>query len=177
MEDRVAIVRVQGLLIVCVALLVSACATNPVPEGYAGPLAKIQDTYIPRSDRAADFFILDRVNGKQVENALRATTTRNAGRGFAMEVVGYTRDVPALAATFSIRGRTHYAAPILELTNEVYQVKGDIAFTPEANRTYVVRGVLEPDYSAVWIEDAETKAVIGNKVEIKGDASLGALEK
>jgi len=169
--------RDQSSLIVFFALLLSACATNPVPEGYTGPLAKIQDTFTSRSDRAADFFILDHVNGKQVDNALRATTTQNAGRGFAMDVVGYTRDVPAMAATFSIKGRTHYAAPILELTNKVYQVKGDIAFTPEANRTYVVRGLLGPDYSAVWIEDAETKTVIGNKVEVKGDTSLGALEK
>jgi len=148
-----------------------------VPDGYTGPLAKIQDTFTPRSDRAADFFILDRVSGKQVDNALRATTMQNQGRGFAMDVVGYTRDVPAVAAIFSIKGRTHYAAPILELTNKVYQVKGDISFAPQTNRTYVVRGVLGPDYSAVWIEEAETKAVIGNKIEIKGDASLGALEK
>ncbi len=167
----------QSLFIVCLALLVCGCATNPVPEGYTGPLAKIQDTFTPRSDRAADFFILDRVNGKQVDNALRATTMQNEGRGFAMDVVGYTRDVPAVAATFSIKGRTHYAAPILELTNKVYQVKGDISFAPQTNRTYAVRGVLGPDYSAVWIEDVENKTVIGNKIEIKGDASLGALEK
>lgn len=56
-------------------------------------------------------------------------------------------------------------------------MKGDINFAPVANRTYVVRGELKPDYAAVWLEDAETKAVIGNKIELKGDPSLGVLEK
>lgn len=153
------------------------CATNPVPEGYTGPLAKIADTYTKRSERSIDVFILDSYNAKMAENALSQTVSQNSGRGFAMDPVGYERDVPATPATFSIRGRTHYAAPILELTNTVYQVKGDINFAPQAGRRYVIRGTLGPDYSAVWIEDAETKAVIGNKIEIKGDSSLGTMEK
>lgn len=152
------------------ATFVSSCLTNPVPEGYSGPLAKIEDTYASRAERSIDVFFLDSVNGKKLENALTATTSRNAGRGFAMEPVGYARDVPAAAATFSIVGRTHYAAPILELTNTVYEVKGDVNFAPEPNHTYIVRGTLGPDTSAVWIEDAQTKTVIGNKIEVKGKA-------
>lgn len=164
-------------VLLLLALVVSACTTSPIPDGYTGPLAKIIDTSARRSDRAEDFFVLDQINGKLVDNALRATTTHNEGRGFSMDVLGYARDVPATSAVFSIRARTHYAAPILELTNTVYQVKGDITFAPAPNRRYVVRGTLTPDYSAVWLEDAETKALIGQKIEIKGDASLGALEK
>jgi hypothetical protein len=160
-----------------IALLVSSCVTNPVPEGYTGPLAKIEDTYTPRSERAIDVFFLDRVNGKRVENALSATVSRNYGRGFSMEPVAYARDVPAQPAVFSIAGRTHYAAPILELTNTVYEIKGDISFTPEPNRTYIVRGSLGPEASAVWIEDAQTKALIGDKIEVKNKPPLGVLEK
>jgi hypothetical protein len=165
------------MLGILAAALLSACTTNPVPEGYTGPLAKIQDTFTQRSERAVDMFFVDKVNGKKVENALTATTSRNYGRGFAMEAVAYVRDVPAAAATFSLTGRTHYAAPILELTNPVYEVKGDVNFAPAANRTYIVRGELRADYAAVWLEDAETKAVIGSKIELKGDPSLGVLEK
>jgi hypothetical protein len=65
----------------------------------------------------------------------------------------------------------------LALTNPVYEVKGDVNFAPAANRTYIVRGELRADYAAVWLEDAETNAVIGNKIELKGDPSLGVLEK
>lgn len=164
-------------LLVLAALALAGCVTSPAPEGYTGPLAKIADTYTTRSERSIDVFILDSYNAKKVENALSQTVSQNYGRGFAMDPVGYERDVPAVQATFSLRGRTHYAAPILALTNTVYQVKGDISFAPQAGRRYVVRGTLGPDYAAVWIEDAETKAVIGNKIEIKGDSSLGAMEK
>lgn len=152
--------------IIAAAFLLSACVSNPVPEGYTGPLAKVQDTFTKRSDRASDFFYVDAINGNQVDNALRATTSANYGRGFAMDPAGYIRNVPAEHATFLIVGRTHYAAPILELTNTVYEVKGSITFTPAANSTYVVRGELGPDRESVWIEELDSKKIMG-KIEQK----------
>lgn len=165
------------VLSVAAALILAGCVTPPVPEGYSGPLAKVQDTFTQRGDRAVDIFYLASINGKKIDNALLTTTSANAGRGFAMDAKQYTRDVPAQPATVTLTARTHYAAPILELTNPVYQVKGDIQFAPVAGHTYVVRGELRADYGAVWLEDAETKAVTGNKVEVKGDVSLGFMEK
>jgi hypothetical protein len=159
------------------AILVTGCVTNPVPEGYNGPLAKVYDTFTKRSDRAADFFYVEAVDGKQVENTLRVTTAANYGRGFAMDSAGYVRDVPAASATYTLVGRTHYAAPILELTNPVYQVKGSITFTPAPNRNYAIRGELKPDHAVIWVEDVEAKAVVGNKIERTGDTSLGFMEK
>ena len=164
-------------MMVAAAGLLSACVTQPVPQGYSGPLAKIQDTLAQRSGHAVDLFFLDSLNGKKIDNALLETTSSNAGRGLAMDAKGFARDVPAIASTFSLTGRTHYAAPILELTNPVYQVKGTFDFTPLSGHTYVVRGELKPDYGAVWLEDADTKAIVGNKVEIQGDISLGFMEK
>lgn len=164
-------------LVGLLALSLGGCVTQPVPAGYSGPLAKVQDTFAKRSDRSVDIFYLAAINGKKIDNALLTTETANAGRGFAMDAQGYTRDVPAQTATFSLTARTHYAAPILELTNPVYQVKGDVQFAPLPGHTYIVRGELRSDYGAIWLEDAETKAMVGSKVEVKGDVSLGFMEK
>jgi hypothetical protein len=41
---------------------------------------------------------------------------------------------------------------------------------PLAGATYVVKGSLGPDYSAVWIENVETGVQVGNKLMIKGAA-------
>ena len=164
--------------IAAIATLISACVTNPIPDDYTGPRATINDTYGKTwSERAANFFFVDEVDGKNIADALSATTQSNYGRGFELQPAAYSRQVPAQSATFTIVGRTHYAAPILELTNPVYQVKGTVTFTPQPNHYYVVKGTLTPEYSAVWIEDVETKAVVGNKVEVKGKATLGVMEK
>jgi hypothetical protein len=87
------------------------------------------------------------------------------------------RDVPAQPASIEIVGRTEYAAPILALTNPVYQVKGVVTFIPEASKRYVVKGVLSADYSAVWIEDMISQQVVGDKVEVNGSAKLGFFQK
>jgi len=40
-----------------------------------------------------------------------------------------------------------------------------------------VTGTLSEDYSAVWIEDAETHEIVGEKIEIQGSAALGFFQK
>ena len=48
---------------------------------------------------------------------------------------------------------------------------------PSQDVTYVVKGQLGDDYSAVWIEDEKTGSIVGSKIEIKGSAKLGILQK
>jgi hypothetical protein len=35
-------------------------------------------------------------------------------------------------------------------------VKGEVSFTPQAGRIYVIRGALSAAHSEVWIEDSAT---------------------
>ena len=162
--------------LVCILLLLGACTTAPVPEGYKGPVARVNDTSIPRSGTSIDFFYLAEVNGRRIENSQTATSQANYGRGFAMTPRVIGRDIPAEPSKVKIVGRTHHAAPILALMNKVYEVSGETEFTPEPNQTYTVKGLLKDDYSAVWIENA-AGAVVGQKIEVKGSSTLGFFEK
>ena len=80
-----------GLILAAVAALLSGCATNPVPEGYTGPIARIQDT-MSNDGNGIDFFYLAKVNGRTIENSLAATTEANAGMGAYMKPVVIGRD-------------------------------------------------------------------------------------
>jgi len=164
------------LRFVCVLLVLGACTTAPVPEGYKGPVARVNDTSTPRSGTSVDFFYLAEVNGRRIETSQTATSQANYGRGFAMKPMTIGRDIPAEPSTVKIVGRTHHAAPILALMNKVYEVSGETQFTPEANQVYTVKGVLRDDYSAVWIENA-AGAVVGQKIEIKGSSTLDFFQK
>lgn len=161
------------------AVFLGGCATftSPIPENYSGPLATIKDSIKSYSSSKADFFYLSHVDEKRIEDSRSKTLQVNYGRGMHMTPVVVERKVPSQPLTFKIVGRTEYAAPILALTNSVYEVSGNVKFSPEKDRTYIIKGELGESYSAVWIEDAETNSVVGEKIEIKGSAKLGVFQK
>lgn len=90
-----------------------------------------------------------------------------------MTAKGAERYVPAKEATFHVIGRTHCAAPILEMTRTVYFIEGGVRFAPEANQTYVITGEVGPNQSAVWIEHKLTHTQVGNKLLVKGLSKIG----
>lgn len=162
-------------------LLLSGCAANaykPVAEGYAGPIASIADSYNAISSSKVEFFYVDKIDGHTVENSRIKSLAANRGRGMQMTPVTVQHSVPAAKpTTVDIVARTEFAAPILSMTNTVYQVKGKIDFTPEPGKQYVVRGQLGEARSAVWLEEEISHRLIGKKTEIEGPASLGFFEK
>jgi hypothetical protein len=153
--------------------LISGCATyEPAQKGYAGATAKLADSVTSDGGRCASFFFLDSYDGHDVQNALIATQRRNSGRGLAMTIEGYSRQVPALEATFHITGRTHCAAPIIEVGNTVSSIEGDVKFTPQGDGQYVIKGELLEDHSAVWVEELSTGKQCGNKLRVAGSTAL-----
>lgn len=160
------------------ALFTSGCASyNPIPDGYSGAKARIQDSAIEHSSKKADFFFVGAVNGHEIENSVMVTAHFNYGRGFLMEPKTIAREIPAQPTTLTIVGRTVYAAPILDLTNTVYRLKGDIQFTPGADKFYTVKGELGEEHSAVWIEEYNVGPVTGTKIELNGSAKIGIFDK
>jgi hypothetical protein len=169
---------VLGVGLTVAAMMMTGCATyNPIPEGYTGPRATIKESVQVYSNSKADFFYVDAVDGHEIDNSRINTIQRNSGRGMNMTPYLVEREVPARTCTLRLVGRTEYAAPILAMTNPVYQVKGDIQFTPQAGRTYIVNGKLSDTYSAVWIEEEGAGVVADTSIEVKGSAKLGFFEK
>jgi hypothetical protein len=159
------------------ATALAACATTfkPVPDGYQGPTAILKDSSrAAPGDKCGDFFVLYDYNGKEVDNAMQASARDNVGSGPVFSVVKeFSRPVPARTATIFIAGRTHCAAPMMELVGTVHLVGGKVEFTPEADAVYVVKGELTEDHSAVWIEDERNNLQVSNKLLIKGPAPAG----
>lgn len=155
--------------------LLSACVADAVRSDYHGPLAHIADSVTPRDDKSVDIFYLARIDGYAIAESLTATEGASRGSGEKPVVIG--RDVATTETTFTVVGVTHYAAPLLALNHPAYELSGDVSFTPAPQHSYVVRGVLGESYSAVWVEDKDTGDVAGQKIEVKGAAPLGLLEK
>ncbi len=158
------------LITLHLALFLTGCSTlDAVPDGYDGPVGHITDSNKVYSVKKADFFILKSVDGLPVRSSINITLSKNRGRGLYMETVIVGHEVPVGKHTIELQGKTHYAAPILALTNPEYEVRGKIQFMVEEDGEYVVKGVLGPDYSAVWIEDMRTQEVVSPKIEAYTD--------
>ncbi len=150
------------LLLVCLGMTTGCKSThNPIPQGYSGGTAQIDDTYIKKSTGSAEFFYVGEVDGKYIENAVAATNRASYGQGMRMLAQGATRKVPTQSMKLKLVGQVHHSAPVGYLFNsgENHIVKGEIVFTPIANMLYFVKGTLSTNYSAVWLEDME-----GNQV-------------
>ena len=170
-------IRMALALMVAGSLLAGCAVYKPtIPSGYKGPRASIKDSFKTYGTSKADMFYVAQVNGSDVENTRIKTQKANAGRGMLMRPVPVMHEVPAArSVTLNIVGRTQHAAPVLELTNAVYEVKGTIEFIPEAGKTYAIRGELGDGGSSVWIEQDATHAIVGKKIEANGSGKVSML--
>lgn len=143
------------LLSFLLVFMLAGCVTAPAPTppGYSGPLTRINDTANSVSATKIQFFQLAKVDGRNVKTSALATYQKNHGRGFAMEPVLETREVPAQQCVLLIEGVTHVAADILAFGGGMYHVEGEVTVTLEPGKSYSVKGVLAKEYSAVWLED------------------------
>jgi hypothetical protein len=149
------------------AVMLAACATsrNPLPDTYSGPKAKLSDSVTNYNGAKADYFFLYQFNGRSIRQTFDLSVDNSRGNGFMLlPPVIVARDVPAEEGRYYLIGRTHYAAPIQEITHGVYMVKGELSFTPEAGKSYVVRGTLEESLAEVWIEDSGTGEIVSKKL-------------
>jgi hypothetical protein len=155
----------------CSALILTACVgmTN-VPEAHKGPVAVIRDSAVTQSSNKADMFFLYMIDGQRIRDSSMATRQGNEGRGFSLTTTVIERQVLPQESVFRVMGRTQYGAPIQAMLGTVYEVSGDVKFTPEPNKRYVVRGELGAAYSAVWIEEEGSRSLVGEKVESRGTA-------
>lgn len=173
--------RVLLTMITTLPMFGCATTTPPVAAGYSGPVASVADTVrIPSGASCGEWYYLAYYNEKLVENALSSSIAGNQNNGlvFRDSATGaYSRPVPAAPGTFHIAGRTHCAAPIEELTRTMYLIHGVVSFTPEADHAYTIKGELNDDHGAVWVEDNNTKAQVGNRLFIQGTPKQGFFDQ
>jgi hypothetical protein len=148
------------------ALSLTACAASyqPVPEGYAGPVASLGDTVVTAGRTRARIFAAAEIDGKTVANSFTASAQASAGAAFALTTRVVERQVPIRPMMVKIRGSDTTAAPIealaLAAAGKLYSVEGVVSFAPLAGHKYFVVGILKASGSTIWIQDAETAQAV-----------------
>jgi len=154
------------------AVLLASCTVQPPPPAFTGPVAHLSMTEIARNPFAANVAIVKKINGQDFRDEIDPgqpppDTPLNPRTGTIA-----TADIPAGPGTYSVAGYSIFQAPIFAIAMAEYCIAGDIKFTPVANANYILKGSFTPTYSALWIQDATTNAIEGNKIEIHGAATI-----
>jgi hypothetical protein len=159
------------IAIVGLAALIAGCATpyKPIPDGYTGPTAIINDTKEREGDYKARFFVVAEIDSHQIENGISKARAASRGMGFLLEG-GYasSRQVPARPMKVKLIGTHVTGAPIHEMYSRLagtfFSVEGETTFTPVPDGTYVVKGELKESSSSVWIEDTKTNQPVTERI-------------
>jgi hypothetical protein len=161
----------RAFLALVPVLLLAGCATPyvPVPQGYAGPTALLNDTLKRDGATRARFFVVQEIDGQRVDNALSRSRGASYGQGFALNVRTSTRAVPARAMKVKLLATEETGAPLEGMFRSAIgkrppPAEGEVEFTPLAGAEYIVTGELTANGSVVWIQDAATNTPVTAKV-------------
>lgn len=160
----------KALPALVLSLLLAGCATvsNPVPEGYTGPVVPLADTGRQEDGSKGQFFAALEIDGREIQNAIRETRMASNGQGFSLSSRYTTRDVPVRAMKVKLIGTHQTAAPIHEIASRMagtfFSVEGVADFTPVPGHRYIVTGELAKERSCVWIADTESSAAATDKI-------------
>lgn len=131
------------LLTLSLVMVLFGCAANdPLPPGYTGPRAYLQDTVVSESSSKARFFYASEIDGKRIRNSLSTTRQKSYGKGFRMVVEAINRNIPLRPLKVKLEGNVEYAAPILDIINfnKPSHASAIVEFEPVESATYTVRG-------------------------------------
>ncbi len=141
------------------ALCVSGCASyyNPMvraekPGAIIAAAATVIDTSKREGGTRAQLFYISKVDGKEIVNALNATSKFNYGKGMAVQPITPKRAVPGnMMLTLEICAETYNGAPILDLFRTDQKKCEVLSRSFEPNKTYYVTGRIEGNAATVEI--------------------------
>ena len=137
-----------------------------VPKEYTGPTAVIRGTSKSINSVKGEAFEVAKIDGKTTLGNPVATPR---GGGIGLAVRETEQKVMVAPMTLSLVGSTIYAADGVALADSLTggsrHVSGEVSFTPKAGGEYRVKGSLEKDNSAVWVEDEKSGKPVTSKIE------------
>ncbi|MGC4060725.1 MAG: hypothetical protein QM749_07720 [Aquabacterium sp.] len=159
----------KNLLTSLAIVTLAGCATyKPIPENYAGPIATVIDSGKYEDSTKAQIFAITEIDGHSIRDSFSTSHQASYGQGATLRLELTERQVPARVMKVKIRGSHATGAPIQELASKAigtfFEVEGVVEFNPQADKRYIVVGVLSKQDSAVWIEDEATHQPVTPKV-------------
>jgi hypothetical protein len=139
--------------------------------------AVIADTAEGGGTAGGIFFVVEQIDGERVRNAVDNSLRASAGRGADLTIVGGERNAPARRVKLQLRATHTHAAPVLSIVRAIFRgpspdVVGEIDVDLQPGRRYRVNGVLDVLRREVWLENALSGEIVGERIVLPPDPEI-----
>lgn len=139
----------------------------PTPRPAPTPRATIIETATGGGRSGGIFFLVSAIDGRPTADNIRNASLRaSQGRGADMRLVPFEHEVTAVRSRLKLSASHDHAMPIMTLfkSSNDASVEGEVEVDLAPNGRYRVNGVFDAFRREVWIEDAASGRVLGEKV-------------
>ncbi len=138
------------------------------PPDYTGPTVNVADQVVAISAQRLHVFEMTQVDDRRLSSSSMATTRAGQGSGMTVAPVALTNELPLQPARVRLQATTQYASPMLAMSNATCRTVGEVSFTPQEGKRYVVSGRIAAKACEVWIEDTATGQAVTEKISGPG---------
>jgi hypothetical protein len=156
-------------------IILAGCANfeAPIEPGYTGPTAIVNDTQLPQGNTRAQFFVIEEVDGKRVDNALIESRRASNGRGLTLVGRNVSRELAVRPLRLKLLATEETGAPIEAIFraatgNSAPSAEGVVEFVPQEGHQYIVTGEMSTQASSVWVQDLATADPVTEKIVSAG---------
>jgi hypothetical protein len=171
----------KTLLSLPLAITLAACANleSPIEPGYAGPTVVVNDTQLPEGNTRAQFFVIEEVDGRRVNNALIESRRASNGGGFTLVGRNISRELPSRPLRLKLLATEETGAPIEAIFRAATgslarSVEGIVEFVPQEGHQYIVTGEMSKETSSVWIQDLSANQPASEKIASRESSTTQA---
>ncbi|XPF95760.1 hypothetical protein ACM9HF_07010 [Colwellia sp. RE-S-Sl-9] len=148
-----------ALIFICSFFIISCVTTQP-KNTFNGNYAVMDDSYRNNGSfgGGTDYFFIEKIDDSKVYNAFQRDRNKSSNN---YSQLGFTRNIEAKELNLTISAQKLFRTLFNTLaSDEGYSnINGQISFTPEVGKHYLVNGVILKNYTAVWIEDGRGNIV------------------
>jgi hypothetical protein len=132
---------------------------------------ELSDSVLRESPGVLRAYAATQIDGKHLYNAIGASAQRSAGNTFGLLETSGARKVEVKPMKVQLRAQ-HMAAAfagfaLLAQGKFYYTHNGMVDFSPKPGHKYQVKGSMDAEEIAVWIEDVDTGERVTEKVAKK----------
>ena len=152
------------LLAGCTSIKSFSAFEAATPPDYTGPTANVADQVVTAGSQRLHVFEITQVDGRRLSSSSMATTRAGQGSGMTLAPVALTNELPVRLTQVRVQAATQYASPMLAMANSTCRTVGEVSFTPEEGKRYIVNGRIAANVCEVWIEDLATGQPVTDKI-------------
>ncbi|HEX4511178.1 MAG TPA: hypothetical protein VH328_13905 [Burkholderiaceae bacterium] len=141
--------------LVLAGIALAGCESPRLDDNAPPAQAVVAGSHVDDAAAGIETFRVDAIAGRPMGRMDDPSKTLGVDARYSVDAGRLVR--------VEFEGLMRYSNPLYALIRGTQRVEGSVEFTPKPNARYVVRGHIDAQGSAAWLEDDATHEMIGQK--------------